>query len=448
MRPLNRPMFKMGGPVKEGIMDGIKEPETIGGGTIVGEDKGEGRTGFQNPLFLAGGAILSRLAPFFTRQGVKSFGAGLATKPSTFQPATTGIMSKLPQFIQRNLPTGRFRQTTNVPGQGNVLTEAQIKAGMIGTPGKLSRTQALLDPKRLGMAIRENPFTALSTPTLAFETARIGGPLALDAAKGFANFIVPGERFDPFKPEKPEEIVKKSNVGQVGKKGEDTKVEKTGTDANQFDDDGTKKDTSVERLLKGVVTRAKRDAAADTAIKFGQQLRTGQASIKDPSSVIDVASQEFDKVSDIQSKVDLARIENELKKQQIKEQALATDKYIAASKATGKPVDFVARKTLGIPTSISETTAIFEKAQPGFTKTNEGTQIVAKEWADTEGINYQGSLGGDDDLKKANKIEEFKLNPESFILEKIEELDGNNGLYVFGTNVFEYNNGVVKKIKN
>jgi hypothetical protein len=432
MRPLNRPMFKMGGPVKEGIMDGIREPEPRQGYFVGG----------------AASTLLSRLAPFLTKQGVRSIGTGLATKPSTFQPATTGIMSKLPQFIQRNLPTGRFRQTTNVPGQGNVLTEAQIKAGMIGTPGKLSRTQALLDPKRLGMAIRENPFTALSTPTLAFETARIGGPLALDAAKGFANFIVPGERFDPFKPEKPEEIVKKSNVGQVGKKGEDTKVEKTGTDANQFDDDGTKKDTSVERLLKGVVTRAKRDAAADTAIKFGQQLRTGQASIKDPSSVIDVASQEFDKVSDIQSKVDLARIENELKKQQIKEQALATDKYIAASKATGKPVDFVARKTLGIPTSISETTAIFEKAQPGFTKTNEGTQIVAKEWADTEGINYQGSLGGDDDLKKANKIEEFKLNPESFILEKIEELDGNNGLYVFGTNVFEYNNGVVKKIKN
>ena len=84
---------------------------------------------------------------------------------------------------------------------------------------------------------------------------------------------------------------------------------------------------------------------------------------------------------------------------------------------------------------------------PGLGKTTLA-QIVAKEWADTEGINYQGSLGGDDDLKKANKIEEFKLNPEDFILEKIEELDGNNGLYVFGTNVFEYNNGVVKKIKN
>ena len=432
MRPLNRPMFKMGGPVKEGIMDGIREPEP--------------RQGY----FVGGVAstLLSRIAPFLTKQGVRSIGTGLATKPSTFQPATTGIMSKLPNFVQKMLPTGRFRQTTNVPGQGNVLTEAQIKAGMIGTPGTLSRTQALLDPKRLRMAIRETPFTALSTPTLAFETARIGGPLAFGAAKGFANFVVPGERFDPFKPEKPEEIVKKSNVGQVGKKGGDAVTPKDKDATNQFNDDGTKKDTSVERLLKGIVKRARVTAGADTAIEVGRQFRTGEMSIKDPSGAIDVASEKFDKVSDLQSKVDLARIENELKKQQIKEQALATDKYIRASAATGKPVDFVARKTLGIPTSISETTAIFEKAQPGFTKTNEGTQIVAKEWADTEGINFQGSLGGDDDLKKANKIEEFKLNPESFILEKIEELDGNDGLYVFGTNVFEYNNGVVKKIKN
>ena len=27
MKPLNRPMFKMGGLIKEGIMDGIKEPK-------------------------------------------------------------------------------------------------------------------------------------------------------------------------------------------------------------------------------------------------------------------------------------------------------------------------------------------------------------------------------------------------------------------------------------
>jgi hypothetical protein len=417
MRPLNRPMFKMGGPVKEGIMDGIREPKanggTIGGGTIVGEDKGKGRTGFFNPLALipAGITALRAAGPAAAR----GFQAA-----RTFKPGKLG-------FVDRTKDIFSVRGGLSAPMAG-------------------SRAEGL--GFRLGSFARQNPFLTLSTPSLATTAVTAGGPAVLGAGKAIANFLVPGERFDPFKPEKPEEIVKKSNVGQVGKKGGDAVTPKDKDATNQFNDDGTKKDTSVERLLKGVVTRARRDAGADTAIEVGRQLRTGEMSIKDPSGAIDVASQKFDKVSDLQSKVDLARIENELKKQQIKEQALATDKYIRAASATGKPVDFVARKSLGIPTSISETVAIFEKAQPGVTKTNEGTQIVAKEWADTEGINFQGSLGGDDDLKKANKIEEFKLNPESFILEKIEELDGNNGLYVFGTNVFEYNNGVVKKIKN
>ena len=417
MRPLNRPMFKMGGPVKEGIMDGIREPKAdggnIGGGVIEGRPAGKGRTGFNV---------------------VNLIGAGLTALRAAGPAALRGAQaSKTYKPLSQNL--GFLGRAKDI-----FLPRRSLTAPMASTPEKIGFG--------IGSFARTNPITTLLAPSTATEIATVGGPLALDAAKGFANLVVPGQRFDPFKPEKPEEIVKKSNVGQVGKKGGDTKVEKTGADANQFNDDGTKKSISVDRLLKSVVTRAKRDAAADTAIKFGQQLRTGEASIKDPSSVIDVASQEFDKVSDLQKKVDLARIENELKKQQIKEQAIATNKYIAAASATGKPVDFVARKSLGIPTSISETVAIFEKAQPGFTKTNEGTQIVAKEWADTEGINFQGSLGGDDDLKKANKLDEFKLNPESFILEKIEEIDGNNGLYVFGTNVFEYNNGVVKKIKN
>ena len=367
--------------------------------------------------------------------GLRAFGRGVAAKP-TAAPKIEGIFNV--QRLRSLFPTGRFLQPATPKGQ--------VIPGKF-QPAPLSFKEAIRSPEIIGRAVRENPITAFvgagqikNIPEIA--TGAAG--LAKDIGLGGVNYLLGTE----FGKEKPEDIVKKSSVGQQGKKGDDAITPKDKDATNQFNDDGTKKDTSVERLLKGVVKRARTDAAADTAIKFGQQLRTGQASIKDPSSVIDVASQEFDKVSDLQKKVDLARIENELKKQQIKEQAIATNKYIAASAATGKPVDFVARKTLGIPTSISETTAIFEKAQPGFTKTNEGTQIVAKEWADTEGIYFQGSLGGDDDLKKANKIEEFKLNPEDFIKEKIEELDGNDGLYVFGTNVFEYNNGVVKKIKN
>ena len=54
MRPLNRPMFKMGGPIKEGIMDGIKEPQaTFGVGNNANRDPRTGRE--KHAVFLAAG---------------------------------------------------------------------------------------------------------------------------------------------------------------------------------------------------------------------------------------------------------------------------------------------------------------------------------------------------------------------------------------------------------
>ena len=39
MRTLNRPMFKMGGPIKEGVMHGIREPYKGGGAALVGDPR-------------------------------------------------------------------------------------------------------------------------------------------------------------------------------------------------------------------------------------------------------------------------------------------------------------------------------------------------------------------------------------------------------------------------
>ena len=49
MRPLNRPMFKYGGPIKEGIMDGMKEPQAINtvGSPLAPQDA----SGRENTLF-------------------------------------------------------------------------------------------------------------------------------------------------------------------------------------------------------------------------------------------------------------------------------------------------------------------------------------------------------------------------------------------------------------
>ena len=54
MRPLNRPMFKMGGPIKEGIMDGMKEPQAI---NTVGNNANRDIMGATNPKDAKEGTI-------------------------------------------------------------------------------------------------------------------------------------------------------------------------------------------------------------------------------------------------------------------------------------------------------------------------------------------------------------------------------------------------------
>ena len=63
-------------------------------------------------------------------------------------------------------------------------------------------------------------------------------------------------------------------------------------------------------------------------------------------------------------------------------------------------------------------------------------------------------MGGDDALKDLKKTDDFKLSPESVVkdsIEKIVQKDGSiggyNGTYTLGEDIYEYLNGVVKKLK-
>jgi hypothetical protein len=44
MKTLNRPMFRYGGPIKEGIMSGIREPKR-NGGSMMGNNEGPQKSG-------------------------------------------------------------------------------------------------------------------------------------------------------------------------------------------------------------------------------------------------------------------------------------------------------------------------------------------------------------------------------------------------------------------
>jgi hypothetical protein len=222
--------------------------------------------------------------------------------------------------------------------------------------------------------------------------------------------------------------------GQDPKPNQDTiEVNEQGGSApsNQFNDDGTRKDTSVERLLKGIVKRAKVDAAADTAIEFGRKLRTGEASLKDPSSAIDVASEKFSKPAELQQRVDLALIENELKKQQIAAQAKAT---------TERALEIERRKKELVTMGDLDRA---DKAGKGLTHV--GTLGIAREYADLTGKKYRGSIGNDEKLAEFEKNERFKIDELGIITEQLAK--GDDGLYILGTRVYEKTGPIVKLIK-
>ena len=74
MRPLNRPMFRYGGPIKEGVMSGIREPRKNGGMLLVGQHPNQfkdasGREKHLAPIVYGAGMGLARLAPLAMRAG-------------------------------------------------------------------------------------------------------------------------------------------------------------------------------------------------------------------------------------------------------------------------------------------------------------------------------------------------------------------------------------------
>ena len=147
MRPLNRPMFRYGGPIKEGIMSGIKDNR-------VPFDQG----GYLSNLLAKTGALFNPL--------------------KKFKPVQKFIQRQKIEFPPARVPS---------KGMGGVqLTDAQIKAGM-GTTGVpfLTRAKqfASLNPK---LTYGAAPFVVsgavTATPTIVEKGLKGAGAVLAQAS--------------------------------------------------------------------------------------------------------------------------------------------------------------------------------------------------------------------------------------------------------------------------
>ena len=138
MKTLNRPMFNMGGPIKQGVMHGIREPYAHGtraalvGNPIFPKDK-TGRAHHQNPYVLAGMGISKlapRVAPHIKRgyQAFKNIFRGTPTgQVPGWSPLTTG--QKIKSWFQ-TAPGGKYLAGSP---EGRLLSGG---AGWAGAAGK------------------------------------------------------------------------------------------------------------------------------------------------------------------------------------------------------------------------------------------------------------------------------------------------------------------------
>ena len=155
MRPLNRPMFRYGGPIKEGIMDGIREPKKNGGLSkqfntgLVGDERYPQTSGREHHW-----AFLGPMAMAGLRLAARPFGRFVASR-----------VPKMFAGPQRNWAIGKGFKST--PGYTKKVADVSFK------------------PNKFGQAFRDDPLakTVMGGTSLVGRGIKAGGKGIYNVAK-------------------------------------------------------------------------------------------------------------------------------------------------------------------------------------------------------------------------------------------------------------------------
>jgi hypothetical protein len=384
MRTLNRPMFRYGGPIKEGVMSGIREPKKNGGLSkqfntgLVGDErypKTDGRSHHVAFIPAMGMAALR-----FLPAAYRGFKAARAYAPLSQKLGTTGRLKNI--FV----PKGGLKITGGKAGEG---------AGF-----------------RVGSFLRQNPVTTASLLPQASVGAYKAGKAGVEAvpgiAKSYIDALVPGESIFREKDGKPKTDA--SSVSNINKtKRAIGMPENLTLRESKYEQDPPLPEKSIEELRKDRVQRYRdimdikgmnKNAAYNSLIAASQLINQEgdfKGSIKDGSlinKIIGATSKAFDKPSQTKDAIDTLILKGEIEKD-----VKASDPAAKlAAELTDKRIKLAEKQLAG--DSLEDTVnAIFAKT--GAFPSGSGLASVAR----TKGIDVK-------DVAKTEDINNFlKANP-------------------------------------
>ena len=321
MKPLNRPMFKYGGPIKEGIMKGMKD-----GGSL-------------SPQFNTGLVGDERYPKTGGREHHFAFLAPLA-----FNVARTALMPLGRLAMQKALRSGLTK------GVGNTVRSGLGRSRTI-TPADMTGTKLTFNPNAVGKYFMASPEYKFATGAGGKASKFVGGalrglkksPLGIGLTAGTLTDVLPGGR--PFGPDKYLPNLLGNRYDEEGNKipgtglfnpdtvaageGEGLKrVEELGTGEKKVDPKVLKElnEDRIDRTKKRYyeimgLDKMKKEAVYDSLINASQIISQEggdlKGSIKSGSlqnQIINAISKNLDKSADIKRQVDAAILKGEITK--------------------------------------------------------------------------------------------------------------------------------------
>ena len=471
MRTLNRPMFRYGGPIKEGVMKGIREPKKNGGSMspqfntgLVGDERypktdGREKHGFFIPpmLYAAGAAGLRMLAPRAIAAGTKAFGRGLATSPGAGTSVFGKGLTKM-QRLKNLLPSSRFRQPATPSGQ--------VISGKY-TPAPLSIKESLRSPEIIGRAIRENPFTSFGVAGQVKNAPDIAGGIfdvGKSAIQGGTNYLL-GTEFG--KGDKKEELstLQKLTTDTI-KEVLTPKEQKALAESKKATAEAAKiaaasfakaeKEKRIESYreimdIKGMNKDAAYKSLVDASkiIQEGGNLKKQLKSGKLISNLTQAASKRFDKVNQTEDAINSLILKGEIEKN-INDGKEGSQMKAAKDFAETQGITVTqAYKDLGFSKNknLSENIAIVSKSQGGIglstDSVTEGIRMTYPELGIPQVVFTDAELI---DQKKKNPL--YKNANEAEIFEDFAvKNELGNGVYVLGTTAFTLTDGKLVQLR-
>ena len=313
MKTLNRPMFRYGGPIKEGIMNGMKEKQAINtvGSPLAPKDE-TGRGGYALPLmFLLGQGARMALRPLgqfamrqFAGPNLGIGGKRLLTMGGRKAPPIPAGYGKEQMIFN---PTGLGRYFLNSPEAGAIRAVAS-GSGKIG--GAI---------KKVGGSLAKSPLTVGSLGYMGFNAL---GPDKEPVQQTGAD--TPIERLD-----------KNKTVAGGDTGGDPNTSAKTDAEKQKITEDRINENKQKYYKLMGI-DKMNKEATYDSLIDASKIIQAEGGDLKGAiksgslqSQLISAISKNLDKSSDLKKKIDAAVLQAEIQKDVNKTKMSDFDKQLA-----------------------------------------------------------------------------------------------------------------------